>query len=65
MFDIVYCIKIIKFGVVIFHNSNANWWKGSNHRGEGLFPANFVTEDLEAKLEEETGNRIVIYFKQG
>lgn len=40
--------------IMVIEESDPNWWRGTNHRGEGFFPANFVSADLSAEPDDVT-----------
>lgn len=48
--------------ILVTDDRDENWWSGTNHKGEGLFPANFVTKDLDAPIEDFTSHGKTVQF---
>lgn len=60
-FNYIFTLFLNFLSVHVSDSSDPNWWKGYNQRGEGLFPANFVTSDLSAEPQNISKKRENIF----
>lgn len=45
--------------ILVSDSRDDNWWSGSSQRGQGMFPANFVSRDMSKKVDQVTGGKNV------
>ncbi|KRZ74627.1 Signal transducing adapter molecule 1 [Trichinella papuae] len=47
--------------ITVTDDDDPNWWRGMNHRGEGFFPASFVTDQLNTVVEKPERKKSVSF----
>ncbi|CAO1328664.1 unnamed protein product [Diamesa serratosioi] len=50
--------------IMVLEDTDANWWRGQNQRGEGFFPSNFVSADLSAEPENLSKDKSSVSTKK-
>ena len=55
------CVCVCACLLVYTLHSDENWWKGQTQLGTGLFPANFVSTNLDATPEPGKPHPLTVY----
>ncbi|XP_022191471.2 signal transducing adapter molecule 1 [Nilaparvata lugens] len=50
--------------IQVLDDTDSSWWEGCNQRGRGLFPSNFVTDDLTVEPENTKFEKKSVQFNE-
>lgn len=50
--------------IQVLDDTDSSWWEGCNKRGKGLFPSNFVTDDLSVEPENTKVEKKSVQFNE-